>query len=270
MEQIFRETGQFEAICHTNIYDIGVHKFHWHDRYELCQILRGKCSFRVDGRLIDASAGDIIAINEQIIHQLIVNEGKTAIRIMQFPPKILMNLKSSIITLRPHISAAELSAVSGLAEKLNTLLDLAEDEGVVKFAADNAYLQGIVMSVYFILERHFPDNYTSHREGRDRQEFYKIVEFINEHFREAISVESVARTLFLTRGHASAIFKRYSGTSIGNYVNDLRIKQANSLLRAGVSATEAALESGFSSIRTFNNTYKSVMGMTPSEYKNQI
>ena len=34
----------------------------------------------------------------------------------------------------------------------------------------------------------------------------------------------------------------------------------------GMSITEAALESGFQSVRTFNNSYKEYMGMTPTEY----
>ena len=64
----------------------------------------------------------------------------------------------------------------------------------------------------------------------------------------------------------SKIFLKYSGISINEHISMLRIKCANQLLVGGQSIIEAALESGFQSVRTFNNTYKKYMGMTPTEY----
>ena len=54
--------------------------------------------------------------------------------------------------------------------------------------------------------------------------------------------------------------------SLNEYINSIRIKNANELLSNGVSVAEAALESGFQSIRTFNNTYKDFMGIKPTEF----
>ena len=53
---------------------------------------------------------------------------------------------------------------------------------------------------------------------------------------------------------------------MSEYINKLRIKNANLMLAQGASITEASMESGFRSIRTFNNVYKGIMSMTPSEY----
>ena len=94
----------------------------------------------------------------------------------------------------------------------------------------------------------------------------QIVEYINEHFKEEISVSSISNELYLSRGRLADVFKKYSGVSITEYINSLRINNANYMLMHGSTATEAALESGFASVRTFNNVYKSVMNMTPSEY----
>jgi transcriptional regulator GlxA family with amidase domain len=55
--------------------------------------------------------------------------------------------------------------------------------------------------------------------------------------------------------------------SLNEYIYSLRIKKANYLMKQGCSITEAALCSGFQSVRTFNNTYKKITGIVPSEYR---
>ena len=83
---------------------------------------------------------------------------------------------------------------------------------------------------------------------------------------EDININSLSNKLFLPRGRLSAIFTKYSGTSLNEYMNSLRIQNANILLKQGYTITEAAMESGFQSIRTFNNVYKKITGITPSDY----
>lgn len=160
----------------------------------------------------------------------------------------------------------EILAVSELEQKLNTLFDIMEKEGKVKKACENPFLQSIAASVYLLLERHFSVSQSVFAKNKDRQVFYKIVEYINAHFKEDISVGSISSDLYLSRGRLAEVFKKYSGVSITEYISSLRINNANYMLMNGATVTEAALESGFSSVRTFNNIYKSIMGMTPSEY----
>ena len=66
------------------------------------------------------------------------------------------------------------------------------------------------------------------------------------------------------------MFRKYAGTDLNEYINSLRIKQVNQMLLQGCRITEAATESGFQSIRTFNNLYRLQTGMTPSEYLRSI
>ena len=116
------------------------------------------------------------------------------------------------------------------------------------------------------MARHFSETHGVFSQERDRREFYNIVNYINKHFKEDITVEHIAKSLYFSRGRLSSAFKKFAGVGITEYVNRLRIQNANYLLSQGMSITEAALDSGFQSIRTFNNVYKSIMHITPSEY----
>lgn len=264
--EITQEISRFEIICHTRKFDKRIHKLHWHDRYEICQVLTNDLRVMVEGEEICASVGDIVAIGERVVHQFIIENDDTFIRIVQLPMKLLLNFKSMVKPLKTHIRAAEIGAVPDLKGRLNAIFDIMECEKKGGFAPNDPFLQSVASSAYFLLERYFSESLSSFAGERNRQDFYKITEYVNAHFKEDITVDTIAKNLYLSRGRLAEVFKKYAGEVIGKYINRLRIKNANYLLSQGLSITEAALDSGFQSIRTFNSVYKEIMQMTPSEY----
>ena len=264
--EITQEVSAFDVICHKRKWGISGPHPHWHSRYELCQVLDKEIMITVEGREILAKTGDIIAIDERVVHAFVIEQDDTVARICQFPMRLLINMKNTVKPLRTHIKAEEIQAIPDLQHKINTLFEMMEKEKNEKTPIADSFLQSLATSVYFLLERHFSEEEAQFIPERDRQEFYGIIKFINERFKEDITVESIAKALFLSRGRLSSIFKKYSGAGVSEYINRLRIKNANYLLSEGKSITDAAFESGFQSIRTFNNVYKSIMNLTPSEY----
>lgn len=264
--EILREIERHEIICHTVSYPKGTHNFHWHENYELCRVLRGRCSFRIDGELINAAPGDIIAINGHSVHQFIIEEDNTDITILQFPMKLLLNFGGSVTQICEHIKKDEIE-LSGISEKCSALFSMLEEEHSATRTEDNRFIEALCASLYLLLSRHFPSNSanaTSHL--KDRQLFFKITNYINEHSKESISVGALAHEFYFSRDKLSAVFKKYAGISISDYISLIKIKRVNELLLRGVGVTEAAMECGFSGIRTFNNLYKKYMHTTPSEY----
>ena len=106
-------------------------------------------------------------------------------------------------------------------------------------------------------------------EGRCDDLFIKALTFISDNFDKPISRETVASVLGVRPETVSRIFKRHSSTSFSDYVRRIQIYKATRMLDRGVSVTEAALSSGFDSIRTFNRVFKAVVGKTPTEYLKQ-
>ena len=265
--EIIREHTRSELCCHTVKRNPGEKSmFHWHENYEICQVMNKPCRFRIDGILYNANVGDIVTISEQTVHQFLLNSDGTEIRIFQFHPKILMGISYCSSALKPHITLDELKNVPMLPESLNTLFDLMEQEHRATLYNDNPYFHSLAASTFFLLQRNFSATSDASLPAGQRNDFYRIVEYINCHFNEDISVNSIAAQFYFSRGKLSTVFKKYSGTGITEYIQALRIKNANKLIQDGVSITQAALSSGFESIRTFNNAYRKVMGITPSEY----
>ena len=264
--RIIKENTTSDICSHIVKYDAKSYDFHWHDKFEICQVLNNSCSFLVDGKVINANVGDIITIKEQISHRFIIENDDTLIRITQFPVKILLDMSSTIKTIKEHITSSEINNINGLKENINFFFDIMEKEGNVEIIKDKPFVKSVYASLYFLLMRYFPAEVGSGTSKNERKEFFKITEYVNEHFKENLNFDEIASNLFVSRRKLPELFYKYSGTQLNDYINTLRIKNANQLLRDGNNITEAAYESGFQSIRTFNFVYKSYMGITPTQY----
>ena len=96
--------------------------------------------------------------------------------------------------------------------------------------------------------------------------FLQALDIISNEYSQPISREYVAKKLHIQPQTLSRIFKKRSKLSFVNYVQYIRVYNSLYLLKSNNSVTEAAYQSGFDSIRTFNRVFKSIVGMTPSEY----
>ncbi len=240
--------------------------FHWHHNFEICQVLENDMDVCVNGVMVHAKEGDIIAIGENVLHQFQAVDEAAYLRVMQFSLKVLMESGIPIENCRTHITREEQDQVPGLRDRLNYLLDAIEEEKRTEHGENNYFQQSLVSAVYCLLTRHFPGEDHPNM-TKDQKDFLRVLEYISNHFEENLNVNVLAERLFMYRGTISALFMKHAGMSPNDYIYSLRIKKANDLMGQGRSITEAALSSGFQSVRTFNNTYKKITGITPTEYR---
>ena len=86
-----------------------------------------------------------------------------------------------------------------------------------------------------------------------------------------LSVSQVAYALGLSEGHLSHLFKKETGSTVGSYLTRCRIQKAMGLLRQGkLKVYEIAEACGYRDITYFSGTFKKLVGLTPSEYQNQV
>lgn len=95
--------------------------------------------------------------------------------------------------------------------------------------------------------------------------------YIDVNFTNQISVESLAEDLNLNRSYLSTIFKKYVGKPPMQYLVDVRLKHAASLmLNHGYSVSSAASGSGYPDIYNFSKIFKQKYGMSPASYVKQF
>ncbi|THF82656.1 AraC family transcriptional regulator [Cohnella fermenti] len=96
----------------------------------------------------------------------------------------------------------------------------------------------------------------------------RIIQYLNEHYREEIVFEEMAKEIGISYSYMRKIVFEMTGRSLIDYMNLLRIEQAKRLLaESGLTITQIASEIGYNNVRSFNRFFRKFEGMAPSSYK---
>lgn len=109
------------------------------------------------------------------------------------------------------------------------------------------------------------------REGKGNGSFTEIArirQYIEEHYRENLSLESMAAFANMNLYYFSSYFKKNTGENFKNYLTDIRMREAAKLLRnTDYKAYEVANAVGYKNVRQFNENFRGKYGKSPNEYR---
>ncbi len=95
-------------------------------------------------------------------------------------------------------------------------------------------------------------------------------DYIDLHLADKISLEQLAEQTGYSQNHLSQKFKKETGSSITQYIKEQRVKRAKLLLRSTKETVWEIGESlGFCNHSYFAETFRSMTGMTPAQYREQ-
>lgn len=255
--EIKHEQNTMKMSNYIRCWNRGEHAFHWHEKIEIARCLNNSFSILIDGVNYILEKGDICVIGGQTVHKFILPEDDTHIAILQFPNEVLLKSDAKIRPVKPLIKMEELKEHPNTLKSLNMLLDILHEDGCVGNDEKDEYVNHMYAGLYCLLMRDFGNvEATTRKDKKEKNEFYSVVNYVGEHFKENINVQSVAAALYMDRGRLSKLFLKYAGVSLNTYINSLRVSHVKKLIDGGMTVTSAALESGFQSLRTYNNVKK--------------
>ena len=101
----------------------------------------------------------------------------------------------------------------------------------------------------------------------DNLHFLQIIRYIHSHYREDLSLGSLAEVMHLNASYVSQLFSRESGTTYRKYLTELRIEKAKELLTTtNLSLSEVSEQVGFNDYFYFLKTFKKLTGISPGKY----
>jgi len=155
--------------------------------------------------------------------------------------------------------------IEGYASIIFNLYNIASEDSYVKDMRINENLSSLLTKL-------MEDSWHEAKEIRSskRQNLFEVNNYLNEHYREKISLDELAGEFYVNKFYLTRIYKEQFGVSINTYLTQLRITKAKQLLRFTDESVESIGEStGLGAIAYFSRTFKKIEGLTPSEYRNQ-
>ncbi len=99
----------------------------------------------------------------------------------------------------------------------------------------------------------------------------KCIDYIEKHYHEHITLQSVARLVFLSESYVSRVFHSETGQSFKEYLNNVRVEHSKELLLdERIRIADIAAEVGFEDQSYFTKVFKKYVGVTPNRYREKM
>ena len=255
--KIFHQPHNSQSNYNYNIfiYDNVNYTHHFHKNYEIAYVLSGKALYSVNDKQQILEEGDFsICLSNEIHSVKSLDDSKIWIGV--FSEDFVHEFKKRI------------EGKTGAEFRFRC------SESVSRFIIENLILKKpddlllIKSCLYALCSEYLNSVELVPRDNRRGVLMSDIVEYIEANFKKPLTLKEISTHLGYDYCYLSKAFNSFFSTSFSDYLNTFRIDNAISLLtNTNLTITEIAFESGFQSIRSFNNVFKKQTGLSPAEFR---
>lgn len=99
----------------------------------------------------------------------------------------------------------------------------------------------------------------------------EVISYIDFHYAEDLSLAFFAEMFSMSKNYLSGLFKKETGITLTNYIHQVRIRRAVTLINASsLSITTIAASCGYNDINYFIRMFRRFLGMSPKQYQKSI
>ncbi len=254
------------------------HLFYWHfhPEFELVYIEGASATRHVGSHISQFTDSDLVLIGSNIPHLNFDHGVTTTYRkeVLHIKPSFKEDFVGQFPELQSLERLLELSKY-GLAFTGTTKIEigaLLKELHLLSpfdfFLQSLQILKKLAQSKEFELLHKQP--YINRYSKKEQHRIREIYALVDEQYQHKITVDQVAALCNLTKPAFCRYFKKATGSTFINFLNQYRISQAKRLLLSGKNVSETCYECGFESLSYFNRTFKKVTAENPSDFKRKI
>lgn len=232
------------------------YRLHFHSHIELCLVTEGEIEVWINDRRKLLGAGEFSVAWSYDAHAYRTPKESHSLSII-IPPDYFGEL---LPQLNNRCAGEPFLSDSVLFEKILGWVREAKASTV------ELTRKGCVYMILGTLLEQMPSG-ESPTQQADHQLPSRVLLYLNENFREDLTLASVALALGYHPSYLSRMFKSTLRIGFNHYLTLLRLREAVLLMRDGEhTVTDAAFESGFQSLRTFYRAFQAEFDCTPRDY----
>lgn len=254
---------------------------HWHNSFELIEVVEGKFFCNVDGSEFLINKGNICIINRGRLHHIYTedhNAFKCRKKTIIFNPDYFIKdeniYEKYILPLleKDAFAHIQFNIKKGIGLDINTLMkeiEALEDEKPIGYELEEySLIYKVIRYLYLTYQSSKQSIHTTYDANVQIQR--NMTSFIHEHFNSKIGLEDIAEAGQVSKSTCIRLFHKYTGKSPVDFLNNYRLQMsAEKLVTTSEQITEIAYACGFGQPSYFNRLFLKEYNMTPNQYRKQ-
>ncbi len=238
---------------------------HFHAETEILYGISGQTRVVVRDRKYTLGAGDIVAINSGIEHELYCR-GDAAVCKVQYSRTLIdqtVGFKSG------DLNANSVTDTSRSYDRLREIFRQLILDELDQSRRDSCRQNSLLYELLGELLHHFNvSQEEGHGETLEDERVQAIIRYVNQNFQDSVSLNDIADELYTSISTLSRLFKKQTGMHFAEYVKGIRLRYACQELKySNSNITKIAIDSGFTNLSGFNRVFREEFSMSPTDYR---
>ena len=251
-----------------------MHQLHFHEGVELMLVLSEGGELFYDKEVYPLHAGTLLVLGCNKLHRTAGAPGIIFDRyVLRMLPMLVQELSTpctdlwQVLQNSPPAVALEDEAKQQLLRLMEQLSTPADRERFGWDVQREITLLEILLLVCGVLQK-APVSVGTRAPDHDKVQ--PVLDYIQANYTHPLTLDDLARHFLVSKHYLCHLFKTGTGFSVMEYVIQLRVLEAQRLLRQGVSVQEAGERAGFQTYAHFIRTFSSITGVSPKQYAKQF
>ncbi|WP_195985928.1 AraC family transcriptional regulator [Clostridium sp. D33t1_170424_F3] len=251
--------------------------WHWHDETEVLFVCSGTLLLELVGQRYEIHAGEGAFLNSGVPQAATAQGGDCEIHSLVFHPSLIAGMPESTLEqryVRPLLACSSLPAIhfhKGLPWHLEAIqcIQQAFDACQKEPFAFELLVQQELSRLWYLIVSHYPDAIDDRAGANaDALRVKEMLAYIHAHYADSLTLADIAKAASISERECLRCFKRTIGLSPMQYLLKHRISAAAGLLReTDWTITEISRQCGFESPSYFSLKFKSLLEISPKEYR---
>ena len=244
---------------------------HWHAHVEVLLLLEGTMMIGIGEQQYCIHPGDMLLVNSSDIHDT-KGIGTIQTILLQIPYDYLDSFIShfELVRFQEFYDHTQLLNHPQFQMMINALYAM---QAIYQAHADGyellftSYLHQFLHALYVAFRSEPLPTPNSQKYTARLKE---ILSYINQHYQETITLQDMADKTSLNPEYFCRMFKRYTGTTLLEYINQVRLMHIHDeLLHTTDTITDILERNGFSNYKVFSRMFHETYKCTPSALRSQ-
>ncbi|MBU7591268.1 GH39 family glycosyl hydrolase [Metabacillus halosaccharovorans] len=246
---------------------------HAHREVELIYIIKGRLQVKINNEIFLLKNSDFVVVNSNNLHSLYSDEENlfVVLHINQYQLSSLLSQKTPVFSC--NSSQNERNSDEELRTNLEVLLSVYINQNnttEVEFF-EKAFNLLLTLSRYYLKKQEQVEIENLLAEKGPDERTNEILDYLQTNYREPLTLNEVASLHFLSVPYLSKFFKKQTGKTFSQYLNEIRLAHAvNELLNTDKPITRIALDNGFPNLSAFNRVFNEKHHTKPAEYRKKM